>query len=115
MRPWLGSEANSFLADLARQVTNGRGGQPRPLSPAQLDAARRALASHARRTRVAAEREAAKRPVPTGRTQIAGRVVKVSYRSRDARGDLFRWDPEHRMTVSCDGYAVQVTVPAAVS
>jgi hypothetical protein len=114
LRRWLGSAANRFLADLALQVTEGRNGQPKPLSPAQLDAARRTLDGEARRARVAAEREAAKRPAPVGRTTITGRVVKVSYRSRDAQGDLYRWGPQHRMTVSCDGYAVQVPVPAAV-
>jgi hypothetical protein len=114
LRPWRGSEDNCFLADLALQVTDGRNGIPKPLSDAQVGAARDAIMRERRRERIAAEREAARRPVPTGRTQITGRIVKVSYRTRDGHGDLYRWGSQHHMTVSCDGYAVRVPVPAAV-
>ena len=113
LRPWAGG-SNPFLADLALQVTTGRNGTPKPLTESQIDAARRAIGYEQRQARIAAERETAKRSVPAGRTTITGRVVKVSYRSRDSRGDLYQWGPQHRMTVSCDGYAVQVPVPAAV-
>lgn len=115
LRPWRGSESNRFLADLALQVTDGRGGVPKPLSEGQVNAARDAIMTERRRARLLAEREAARRPAPVGKTTITGRVVKVSYRTRNAEGERYEWGPQYRMTVSCDGYAVQVSVPAAVA
>lgn len=114
LAPWAGSSKNRFLAELADQVT-GRYGKPRALSEAQVDSVFRVIADHAERARRVAEREAARRPVPTGRQKISGRVVKVAYDSTDRPGS-HRIGPEHKMTISCDGgYAVRVTVPRLVA
>jgi hypothetical protein len=105
------SDAPEFMQRLAVQVTRGWNGRPKPLTPAQEEAALRVVADRERRRRVLAERESAKRPAPVGKVRISGRVVKVIYDSSDDR----RFGPEHKMTVSCDGYAVRVTVPRPVA
>jgi hypothetical protein len=115
LRPWYHSKDEPFLASLATQVTDGGDGKPKPLSGPQIEAATRLLDDIERKAQAAAEREAAKRPAPNGRTRISGRIVKVTCRSRDKDGQPFQWGPQLRMTVSCDGYAVNVSLPRAVS
>ncbi len=107
LAPFRHDSGDNFLQSLAIQVTDGWNGKPKPLSEAQEAAVFRAIEDIGRRQRQQAERQAARRPAPEGKARISGRVVKVTYRRRDRNGDEFRFGPEHRMVVSCDGYAVQ--------
>jgi hypothetical protein len=104
LEPYREDFTNDFLRDLALQAASGR-----PLSPAQETAALRAIARRDASHDRAAEREAAKRPAPLGSSiAVSGKVIKVKVR------EGYMSPTEESIIVRCDGYAVQVKLPAAV-
>jgi len=109
LAPFRHDSGDNFLQSLAIQVTDGWNGKPKPLSEAQEAAALRAIEGRQHRQAELERREAAKRDVPEGRVPLAGRIVKATVR------DHKRWGSQTYITVSCDGYAVQLPMPREVS
>jgi hypothetical protein len=105
LAPCHGDSGDEFLQDLAAQVFD----RSKPLTQAQETAALRAIDQRNTRERRLAERAAAKRPAPLGtRIPVSGRVIKVKVR------EGYMSATEESIIVSCDGYAIQLKMPAAV-
>lgn len=103
-------DANSFLTDLAAQVSGGRYGEgSKALSDGQASAAIRVLGQFEARVLELAARKAAAKPCPTGKIEISGEIVKVIVKE----GYSCNSD-DYKAIVKCDGYVVYVTLPKAL-
>ena len=89
-----------FLVEMRGLVRRGK-----PLTERQAEAVRRFIANEERRRREPAEREASKRPVPTGTVTLEGVVAWVGMREG-------HWGTEYRMRVEGDGWQVWTSVTA---
>jgi hypothetical protein len=107
---WQAEQGGShILVDLAIQTHGGWNGKPKPLTDRQIELVFKILSEAETKRRELAARAAAARPCPTGRVEISGEIVKVTCREGYMGGTT-----EMKATVSCDGYAVWVTLPRVV-
>jgi hypothetical protein len=99
-----------ILVDFAIQTHGGWNGKPKPLSEKQIALAFKLLREGAEFLAKKAEQKKDAKPVPEGRIQIKGTIVKIK------ASEGFSYDDVRiQMTVaSAEGYAVMVTLPAEI-